>query len=233
MNTHLEPHNLLLRKLPPQHREELLSSAELVHFNLREYLIEHETPIKYVEFPESGVISVLTQIDSRLVEIANVGYEGFIGIPILLGVDTIPEVAFCQVEGSGWRIPVEKFKQMLEKSSELNELCKKYLATFLNQVARNSGCNWSHSIEERCARWLLLTHDRVDGDEFHLTQEFLATMLGVTRGGVNLAAGSLAKANLITYVRGKITVLDRLGLEKSTCECYSSIRSYFDRTFSL
>jgi CRP-like cAMP-binding protein len=142
-------------------------------------------------------------------------------------------VAFCQVEGSGWRIPVEKFKQMLEKSSELNELCKKYLATFLNQVARNSGCNWSHSIEERCARWLLLTHDRVDGDEFHLTQEFLATMLGVTRGGVNLAAGSLAKANLITYVRGKITVLDRLGLEKSTCECYSSIRSYFDRTFSL
>jgi CRP-like cAMP-binding protein len=233
VKTQLEPQNLLLRKLPRPQMEELLSSAELVHFNLREYLIEQDKPIHFVEFPESGVISVLTQMDSRLIEIANVGNEGFIGIPVLLGVKSIPEVAFCQVEGSGWRVPAEKFRQMLEEAPELNSLCHRYLATFLNQVARNSGCNWTHSIEERCARWLLLTHDRVDGDEFHLTQEFLATMLGVTRGGVNLAAGTLAKANLITYVRGKITVLDRPGLEKSTCECYGSIRRYFDETFCL
>jgi CRP-like cAMP-binding protein len=213
--------------------EELLSSAELVHFNLREYLIEQDKPIHFVEFPESGVISVLTQMDSRLIEIANVGNEGFIGIPVLLGVKSIPEVAFCQIEGSAWRVPAEKFRQMLEEAPELKSLCHRYLATFLNQVARNSGCNWTHTIEERCARWLLLTHDRVDGDEFHLTQEFLATMLGVTRGGVNLAAGILAKANLITYVRGKITVLDRPGLEKSTCECYGFIRRYFDETFCL
>lgn len=233
MKTHLEPRNLLLRKLPKNHLDDLLSSAEFVHFNLRDYLIEQDKPIQSVSFPESGVISVLTQIDSRLVEIANVGNEGFIGIPVLLGVESIPEVAFCQVEGAGWRVPAEKFRQMLMQTPELESLCHRYLATFLNQVARNSGCNWTHSIEERCARWLLLTHDRVDGDEFHLTQEFLATMLGVTRGGVNLAAGVLAKANLITYVRGKITVLDRPGLEQSTCECYGAIRRYFNETFCL
>ena len=227
------PRNLIFKKLPAANLSAILSRCEYVHYDLRDHLIESERAIEYVHFPESGVISVLTQIDGRLVEIANVGREGFVGIPVLLSVKSIPEIAFCQVVGSGWRMPVEIFKQLLNESLELSVLCHRYLATFLNQVARNSGCNWTHSIEERCARWLLLTHDRVDGDEFHLTQEFLATMLGVTRGGVNMAAGALAKANLITYVRGKITILDRPGLEKATCGCYGSIRRYFDETFEL
>jgi len=226
--------NLLLLKLPKEEAAKVLAVAEFVHIDVRESVIEPNRPIDFVDFLQSGVISIVSQMNNgRMVEIANVGNEGFIGIPILLNVESIPEKAFCQVEATAWRISAKNFKKVLLESPALSSLCHKYLATFLNQVARNSGCNWVHSIEERCARWLLLTHDRVEGDEFFLTQEFLAMMLGVTRSGVNLAAGMLAKAQLITYVRGKITVLDRAGLEQVTCECYSSMRSYFDKTFGL
>ncbi|MGH2510465.1 MAG: Crp/Fnr family transcriptional regulator [Ktedonobacteraceae bacterium] len=234
MSETAQPRNLLLRKLPEHQLAYILAVAEFVHVDLREPIIEPYKPMGFVDFPESGVISIVTQLDNgRMIEIANIGNEGFVGIPIFLKVEAVPEKAFCQVQATAWRIKASDFKKLVTEVPELTTLCEKYLATFLNQIARNSGCNWTHSIEERCARWLLLTHDRVDGDEFTLTQEFLAMMLGVTRGGVNLAAGTLAKAGLISYVRGKITVLDRQGLEDVTCECYNAMRKYFNQTFDL
>jgi CRP-like cAMP-binding protein len=229
-----QPRNLLLDRLPKEQLDRVLAVSEFVHLDLRESVSEPQKAMKFVDFPESGVISIVTVMDNgRMVEIANVGREGFVGVPVFLKLESIAEKAFCQVEATAWRVSANDFKKLLAESPELDSLCKKYTGTFLNQIARNSGCNWTHSIEERCARWLLLTHDRVDGNEFILTQDFLAMMLGVTRGGVNVAAGILAKANLITYARGKITVLDRKGLEEVTCECYGSMRKYFDQTFAL
>jgi len=230
----IQTKNFLLGMLHEELAQNILNASEFVHVDLREAIIEPNKPIENVFFPESGVLSVVTVMDKeKLVEVANVGREGFVGVPVLLGVTSTPEKIFCQVEASGWSLPATTFRNLLSEHRELLATCNLYQSTFLQQVARNSGCNWVHSVEERCARWLLLTHDRVDGDAFFLTQEFLALMLGVTRSGVNLAAGALAKAGLITYIRGKIIILDRAGLERATCECYSVIRSYFNQTFGL
>jgi CRP-like cAMP-binding protein len=225
-----KPKNLLLRQLSPAHLQDVLKVAEFVHLDVREPILDPGKPIEFVDFPESGVISIVTPLDAnKVVEIANVGPEGFVGVPIFLFVNSIPERAFCQVEGTAWRISSRNFQKLLKDIPELNLICRKYVATFLDQIATNTACNWVHPIEQRCSRWLLLAHDRVDGDQFGLTQEFLAMMLGVTRAGVNLAAGTLAKAGLISYSRGKITILDRSGLEQASCGCYRSLRNYFDQ----
>ena len=209
-----------------------MSVAEFVHLDVREPTIEPLSSIEFADFPETGVMSVVNLVSSnRIVEIANVGNEGFVGVPLFLNVEAMAERVFCQIEAAAWRISADNFKRFLIEYPEFHSLCEKYVATYLNQIASNGTCNWVHSIEERCARWLLMAHDRVEGDEFFLTQEFLSGMLGVTRGGVNLAAGTLAKAGLITYVRGKITILDRAALEQATCECYGDMRSYFERVF--
>jgi CRP-like cAMP-binding protein len=224
-------HNLLLRSLPKEQMYRVMSVAELVHLGVREPIIEPNETISFVDFPESGVISIVSPMgDDKLVEIANIGYEGFVGSQVLLGVDSSPEQAFCQVPADAWRISTADFRQLVDESPHLSYICHRYVATLLHQIACNGSCNWIHSIEKRCARWLLLAHDRVEGDQFALTQETLAMMLGVTRDGVNLAAGNLAKANLINYVGGKVTILDRFGLEKAACECYSTMRAYFEKT---
>ncbi len=233
MNEGSQPRNFLLRQLPQEQFKDFLKVAEFVHLDIREPIIEPLKSIMFVDFPETGVISIVTLVGERMVEIANVGNEGFIGVPVLLNVKAMSERAFCQIEATAWRIATENFQELLTKNSKLQTLCQKYIATYLNQIACNTSCNWVHSIEERCARWLLMAHDRVDGNEFILTQEFLAVMLGASRGGVNLAAGVLANAGLITYVRGKIIILDRNGLELVACDCYSSIRDYFNQTFDL
>ncbi len=223
-----EPRNLLLRSLPLAIREAILNASELVHLDLRENLIEPNKPIRFVDFPESGVMSLLQPMDDgSLVEIANIGSEGMVGVTVVLGVRTIGEIAFCQVEGSARRIPTDAFLHLVKMYPELLSLCQRYAVTLFDQVARNTGCNRTHSVEERCARWLLLTHDRCHTNQFVLTQEFLSLMLGVSRTGVNLAAGILSKAQLISYVRGKITILDRAGLEAVSCECYEAMTSYF------
>lgn len=187
-------------------------------------------PITFIDFPESGVVSLLQPMqDGSLVEIANIGNEGMVGVSLALGVARTGEIAFCQVEGTSWRIGADNFLVLTKQHSELHALCQRYAVTLFDQVARNTGCNRTHSIEERCARWLLLTQDRCHSNQFVLTQEFLSLMLGVSRSGVNLAAGILAKAQLISYVRGKVTILDREGLESVSCECYAELVSYFHR----
>lgn len=223
-----QPKNLLLLSLAPDITQEILNQSELVHLDLREHIIEPNKTIGFIDFPETGVMSILQPMaDGSLVEIANIGNEGMVGVTVALGVSTIGELIFCQVEGSAWRIPAKLFLPLLKNHPTLLSLCHRYAVTLFDQVARNTGCNRTHSIEERCARWLLLTQDRCHSNQFILTQEFLSLMLGVSRTGVNLAAGMLSKAQLISYVRGKVTILDRAGLEAVSCECYQAMTSYF------
>lgn len=227
------PRNSLLRKLSEPVRLAVLDASELVHIDMRESLIEPNKPMEFVDFPESGVMCLLTPMDDGgLVEVATIGNEGMLGTPIVLGVDTVSEVAFCQVPGKSWRIETKTFLSLLEQNEELSRLCRRYAMALFEQVALNTGCNRSHGVEERCARWLLLTRDRCDSDEFPLTQEFLATMLGASRPAINLVAGMLSRAKLISYVRGKITILDRNGLEEVCCGCYFKMRKHFEQVVS-
>jgi CRP-like cAMP-binding protein len=222
--------NLLLQRLPADIQQDILRHAELVHLDLHERVHEPDKEIKFVDFPNSGVWSLITPMeDKSLVELATVGREGMIGIPLLLDVRSNAQLVFCQVEGTAARIEAKAFHTLLEKHPEFDRLCRRYTLSVFDQVARNNGCNRLHSIEARCARWMLLTLDRCDGNQFPLTQEFLAAMLGVSRTGVNLAAGGLARRNCISYVRGRVKVLDRAELERTACACYNAMNRDFEK----
>ncbi|MBY0548326.1 MAG: Crp/Fnr family transcriptional regulator [Candidatus Obscuribacterales bacterium] len=222
--------NLLLNRLPAPVVQAILGAAEFVHIDMREGLFEPNKPIEFVDFPESGVMCLLTPMsDGSLVEIATIGREGMVGVSVALGVPSVGAVAFCQVPGTAWRLPRESFQELVSQHGELGFLSQRYAMALFEQVAINTGCNRTHTVEERCARWLLLTRDRCDSDEFPMTQDFLATMLGVSRTGINLVAGMFSKAKLISYVRGRITILDRPGLEEVCCDCYFMMRKQFDR----
>lgn len=221
------PRNILLRRLPVNIAETILKSAEFTHLDLRDTLSEPNIPIRSVVFPESGVISVLLRMeDESLIEIATVGNEGMLGLPIAMGIESSQELVFCQVTGTAWVIPADKFAELVKKHPELKKLCDRYSVIFFDQVSRNAACRQSHEVGQRCARWLLQTQDRCQQNEFVLTQEFLALMMGVSRTSVNIAAGSLSRNDLITYVRGKVKVVDRKGLEHASCACYSSMRDF-------
>lgn len=216
-----KPKNLLLQKLSDKPLQDLLKRAEYVHFDLRDAIYESGVPIAHVDFPEDGVMSIVESLsDGSEVEVLTVGYEGLVGVQVILGIAAVKQRAFCQVVGSSWRVKTADYLDLLREYDELAIMSKHYLAIMLDISARNIGCNRGHSIDARCARWLLHTRDRCKSDKFGLTQEFLACMLGVSRGGVNIAAGELSKAGLISYSRGQISVLDRAGLEKMSCECY-------------
>jgi len=216
-----EQGNILLQSLPPEILAAVLLKSDLVHYDMREYLLDGCQPIKFVDFPESGVLSLLSKMeDGTLIELATIGREGMVGVSVALGVSNAPDIVFCQVESTSRRIESKEFQGLQRKYPLLAELCQRYAVSLFSQVASTTGCNRTHSIQQRCARWMLHTLDRCDGNRFPLTQEFLAAMLGVSRTGVNLAAGILAKAKTITYVRGRVTVLDRKGLEAACCPCY-------------
>jgi CRP-like cAMP-binding protein len=221
------PRNLLLKSLPQKSLDLVLKSAEFIHLDIRENIIEPNKPVQFIDFPEVGVMSIVRPMeDGSLVEVAAVGNEGMLGFSIAMGVDFIEELAFCQVEGASWRISSGDFLKIFVSNQEVADLCFRYSMDYSNQISQNMGCVMTHSLEERCARWLLSTHDRCGKDEFTITQEFLASMLGVSRTSVNLAAGMLSKAKLIRYVRGKVTILDRSGLEEVSCTCYLAVRNY-------
>ena len=151
-----------------------------------------------------------------------------VGLSEVLGADRLAQLVFFQVPGEGFRIPVERYRELSDRLPALRRLMLRYAASLVTQIAQGSACNRLHDIEARCARWLLMTHDRVDGDIFILTHEFLAQMLGVTRPSVTIAAGILQKAGLISYVRGEMEILDRARLEEASCECYGIIVREFE-----
>jgi len=225
-----DPQNLILRSLSEGVRTAVMAAAEPVHFNLRERACEPNSDCKYVDFIESGVMSLLTVMDDgTLVELATIGREGMLGVSVALGVSSIAELVICQVEASAWRVPVAVFQRLLSEHQELVAICGHFGMALFENVSINTGCNRLHPVEKRCARWMLLTHDRCDSDSFTLTQEFLATMLGVSRTSVNFAAGLLLKARVISYTRGKVTVLDRDKLEVISCACYKGMNECYKK----
>jgi CRP-like cAMP-binding protein len=224
-----QPRNRLLSKLPTEDLRTLMSRMELVELDIRDPAYEANEHIEFCFFPESGVISIVAPLnDGWEVEVATVGNEGMVGVPLVLHARSTPTKAYCQIPGWAWRIAADDFRNFLSSNTHFSVVMHRYAQMLFDSVAQTSACNRLHTIEQRCARWLLLLHDRAENsDAFLLTQEFLAQMLGVRRTGVNLAAGALQKANLITYRRGKITILNRAGLEAISCECYCIVHRAF------
>lgn len=224
------PGNRLLAALPPAELETLRPHLEGVELEQRQGLFEPAMPIPYVYFPETAVISLTSILrDGATVEIGTTGREGMVGLPVFLGENVGTVRAFAQIPGTAARMESGAFARLAGASAVFHELLLRYTHAFLTQVAQTAACNGAHLMEQRCARWLLMTHDRVEGDEFPLTHEFLAYMLGVRRAGVTLAMGGLQDAQLVRYVRGRVTVADRAGLERVSCECYAVVRAQYDR----
>ena len=187
-------------------------------------LIESGKPITDVYFPISAMISLLTVLsDGTSIEAMTVGYDGMIGLPLFHDIETTHERAVCQIEGDVYRLPVTAFRRLVERSAGLREMLHKYSQFSQDSMAQSAACNSIHLVEQRCARWLLLSSDAVRDGHFSLTQEFFAQMLAVRRSGVTIAMGGLERRNLISSGYGKITILDREGLLKISCECYQTI----------
>ncbi len=216
--------NRLLAALRDDERQRLAAHLELVELTLRQLLYEPGKPIEHVYFPIDAVLSVLAVMDDdQAVEVATVGNEGMVGIPVFLGVSVSPGLSFCQLPGRALRMPAGAFQELANGAGAFQQVLQRYTYAFFTQLSQGSACNRLHHMDQRLARWLLLTHDRVGRDQFLLTQEFMAQMLGVRRATVTEAAGRLQQAGLITYSRGILTIADRKGLEAASCECYRII----------
>jgi CRP-like cAMP-binding protein len=220
--------NRVLAALPKTEISRLAPHLSPVILELRKQLLDGHN--RYAYFPEEGLASVVVSMENgATVEVGVIGRDGVVGLPLLLGADTMPGQTYIQIPGSGFRIEARTLKDAFERSGELRRHLHKYLMANLVQSAQNAACNRLHNITERLGRWLLTCHDRVVSDRMPLTQEFLAAMLGTPRTTVTLAAGSLHQAGLIDYSRGQVTIKDRRGLEDAACECYRTVRAEFDR----
>ena len=215
--------NRLLRILSGEEIGRLLPSLESVPLHEGMPIYEPNERITHVYFPTDGLISMVSSMAEGTVETGTVGREGMSGLPLVLRADTMPSRAFVQVPGHAYRMSDEDFLAAMRDAPRFERLLYRYALALFDQAAQHAACNRLHALEERCARWLLMTHDRMDGDVLPLKQQFLAEMLGVHRPAVTLAAGALQKAGVIRYTRGKVTVLDRKALESAACECYSII----------
>ncbi len=225
-----EPRNRLLAALSPEEAAKLRPHLETVPLPHGKVLFDPDEPFTRVYFPEDGVVSLVAVFeDGTTSEMATVGREGVVGFSALLDKDTAVGRHLVEVPGSALSMPFSRFRGVLRQSEPLRALCAAHARAFLAQVLQTVACNGVHTVEERCARWLLMTHDRSGGDTFALTQEFLAQMLGVHRPTVTLVARSLQGAGLIHYSRGAITVVDRRRLEEASCECYGIIRRQYER----
>ena len=222
--------NFLLSLLPENEYQAIRPHLELFPTPLRTVVYERDGEIPHVYFPLSCCHSVLAVMeDGAAVEVGTVGNEGMSTIDVLTGSTHATETTICQIPGDSLRIPVARFNAALEANRELRRLCFRFLQAYLSHVSQSVACNRLHTTEERFARWILASHDRVPGDEFQLTQEFLADMLGVHRPSVSLIAKRFQQAGLLDYRRGIVTILDRTGLEETTCECYAAVRKQFER----
>ena len=224
--------NHLLALLDEATRARLAVTMERIPMRVRQYVYEHGKPIEHVYFPTEGVISMVTAVEGApqsLVEVATVGLEGMVGLPVFFGADSSPGHAFTQVPGWALRMPARAFAEATRETGPFTRLLHRYAQALFVQIAQSTACNRVHSLQERCARWLLLTHDRVHNDEFELTQQFLGQMLGERRASVNAVASLMQRAGFIRYSRGRMTVLDRAGLESASCECYRIVRDEYDR----
>lgn len=222
--------NRLLDALPGEELERLRPDLEPVSLGIKDVLIEADGPIGHVWFPVDSVCSVVaTMTDGQQVEVGTIGNEGMVGLPVFLGRNSVPLSTFCQVPGEAVKMRSEALRTEVKLGDKLHDLLQRFTEATFIFASQSSACNRLHSVEQRASRWLLHTHDRLDSDEFLLTQEFLAQMLGVRRASVSEVASELQREGLVSYSRGKVTVTDRTGLEGKSCECYAIIREEFDR----
>ncbi len=225
--------NRLLAALSYRESTRLLRRLVLVPLGHGEVLYEAGEPIPSVYFPEGGLVSIIAPMgDGEIAETGLVGKEGMVGIPLFLGKERAPFRAVVQIPAEARRMEAAAFKAEVRRDTPLTRLLTRYLAVFLTHVGQSAACNSHHSVEKRCCRWLLLARDRLGRDEFPLTHEFLAAMLGVRRTSVTEVAGALQRRGLIRYSRGRLTILDPTGLEAASCPCYRVIKAEFDAWLS-
>lgn len=222
--------NRFLRGLPAESYDRLINELEPLELPARHVLWESNTRIRSVYFPRTCVISLLVPLpENGPVEAATVGNEGMVGVPVIMGSESTTSHALAQVSGKALRIPVVPFLEIIGDDAAVRARAMRYAHALFEQTAQSVACNRRHSMSERCARWLLMTHDRVLNGDFVLTQEFLAMMLGVRRATVTVAAGMLQQAGLIKYSRGRVTIVDRARLEEASCDCYRIVEDSYAR----
>ena len=222
--------NKILAALPQAEWERWQPQLEAIDLSLGEVLYESGKTLEHVYFPTTAIVSLLYVMENGAsAEIAVVGFEGLVGISLFMGGESTPSRAVVQSAGSGYRIPAQLMKQEFAKSAPVMHVMLRYTQALITQMAQTAVCNRHHSLDQQLCRWLLLSLDRLHGSELVMTQELIANMLGVRREGVTEGALKLQQAGLIRYARGRISVLDRPGLERRTCECYAVVKQEYDR----
>jgi CRP-like cAMP-binding protein len=229
-STHDPRQNHLLAALPSEDYERILANLELIPLPLGEALYESGIQMGYVYFPINSIVSLLYVMeDGSSAEIAVVGNEGIVGVSLFMGGESTPSRAVVQSAGHAYRLRGPLLKREFYRAGPMQRLLLRYTQALLTQMAQTAVCNRHHTLDQQFCRWLLLSFDRLTSNELVMTQELIADMLGVRREGVTEAAGNVQKAGLIKYSRGRITILDRAGLEKRACECYAVVKKEFDR----
>lgn len=225
--------NRLLAALPKKEYQSLLPRLESVSLAFGDIIFEPGDRLRHVYFPDNSIVSLLSAVDDReLLEVGMVGNEGMAGLPVFMGVNKSQTRGLVQGGGSAMRMKSTTLQKETVNGGSLRKLLNRYTHALLTQISQSAACNRFHPVNVRLARWLLMTHDRVEGDEFRLTQEFLSHMLGVRREGVTLAASVLQKQKLISYSRGHLTILNRAGLEAVACKCYRVVKEEYDNFLS-
>jgi CRP-like cAMP-binding protein len=222
--------NRILSGLPEADIERLAPKLERLPLCAGDILFDPGDLLQFVYFPLTGAVTILSVMeDGESVEVATVGNEGMLGVRAFFGMETALGRAIGQCAGHVLRLNIASFREELKTNNQFYVMVNRYSSALLSQMFHSAGCNRLHSSEQRCARWLLDARDRCRSDEFHLTQEFLAAVLGVRRQSVGLMEDTLQKAGVIQYSRGKVRILDRKGLEAVACECYKRVKAEFDR----
>jgi CRP-like cAMP-binding protein len=222
--------NHLLAALPAAEWERWLPQLERVEMPLGQVLYESGTTLSHVYFPLTAIVSLLYVMENGAsAEIAVVGNEGIVGISLFMGGESTPSRAVVQSAGHGFRLNAQTMKDEFNRAGPVLHLLLRYTQALITQMAQTAVCNRHHSLDQQLCRWLLLSLDRLQGNDLVMTQELIANMLGVRREGVTEAALKLQKVGLISYARGHISVLDRAGLEQRTCECYAVVKKEYDR----
>ncbi|HUQ98166.1 MAG TPA: Crp/Fnr family transcriptional regulator [Gemmatimonadaceae bacterium] len=230
LETNSDEKNQILASLPADEYGLLSPRLETVDLKINDLVIAPNAPVRHVYFPHTALGSMVANPGGNMVEAASIGREGFIGLPALFG-STSTTTTVIQIEGVAERMRVEDLLEMLPEMPALTSILRRYALSLFDQAAHSAACNRAHPIVERCAKWLMIIADRTGREQFKITHQYLATMLGVRRAGVTVAAGILQKAGAIQYARGQIRILDREKLKECACECYPVLGMITARVF--